>query len=212
MKSVTKFVGTTIVGGVLFLVPVIIVVVIVGKAIQIMKRVAEPLSTIAPIESVGDVAFVNLVGVLLVVVVCFVAGLVARSALASRMVSSVESRVLTNIPVYDLLKTKIQATLQVSQDGGLTVVLARFDDQSQIAVEVERLPDGRAVLFLPGSPDPWSGTVAILSNDRVEPLKTAMPPVFRSLKALGKGYSRLLGDSECDPATTSAGLSRPEPV
>jgi uncharacterized membrane protein len=152
-----------------------------------MQKVAEPLSKLVPIDSVADIAFVNIVAIGLIVLVCFLAGLVAKTERAKRMVSSLESRVLTNIPIYDVIKAKIQGTIQASQEAGMTPVLTRFDDQWQIAMEVERLADGRVAVFLPGSPDPWSGAVSIVSGDRVEPLDTALPSVVKSLKALGKG-------------------------
>lgn len=152
-----------------------------------MKTVAEPLSKVVPIDSVADIALVDIIAIILIGLVCFLAGLVAKTERAKRMVSSLESRVLTNIPIYDVIKAKILGTIQASQEAGMTPVLTRFDDQWQIAMEVERLADGRVAVFLPGSPDPWSGTVSIVTEDRVEPLDTALPSVVKSLKALGKG-------------------------
>ena len=187
MKSTVQFLKTTVIGGLLFLVPVIIVIAIVGKAFEIMKKVAEPLSKFVPVDSVADIAILDLMALVFIVAVCFVAGLVARTAVASRMIDKLESRFLTNIPVYDVIKTKIQATITASEETGMTPVLARFDDQWQIALVADRLDGGRVVLYLPGSPDPWSGTVAIVSEDRIEPLDTSLPPVMKTLKGLGKG-------------------------
>ena len=46
-----KFLKTTIVGGLLFLVPVVAVVVVIGKALNFMEAVAEPVAKVLPIDS-----------------------------------------------------------------------------------------------------------------------------------------------------------------
>ena len=77
-----KFITTTVIGGLLFLVPVVFLVFILSKAFGFMKVVAEPMADFIPIDSVGGVALANLIAFLAVILVCFLAGLVARNALA----------------------------------------------------------------------------------------------------------------------------------
>ena len=74
-----NFLKTTLVGGLVFLVPIIVVVAILGKAFGLMAALAAPLATWIPIDSIGGVALANLLAVAAIVVLCFVAGLVARS-------------------------------------------------------------------------------------------------------------------------------------
>ncbi len=45
-------------------------------------------------------------------------------------------------------------------------MLVRFDDNSQLGFEIERLDNGQVVIYLPGAPGPWSGSVAYFSADR----------------------------------------------
>ena len=79
MKGQIQVLKTTIIGGVVFLVPVIIIAAIIGKAFEIMKTVAHPLSALVPIDTVGKIAIVNLIAILLIVLVCFLAGHAART-------------------------------------------------------------------------------------------------------------------------------------
>ena len=72
----------------------------------------------------------------------------------------------------------------------LKTVLAKFDDYSQIAFEVERLSDGRAIVFLPGAPDAWSGSTVVVDADRITPLDLKSLEVVRLAKNLGKGSRR----------------------
>jgi len=71
-------------------------------------------------------------------------------------------------------------------------VLARFDDSWQIALEVERIPGGVVTIYLPGAPDPWSGSVCFVTEDRIQSLELTLPPVLRILKGIGKGSNEQL--------------------
>jgi uncharacterized membrane protein len=105
--------------------------------------------------------------IVLLLLICFMAGLLARLALARRAVGALEANVLSRLPAYALLKTKTQSMLSLEDIEGMSVAVVRFDDLWQIGFEIERIEGGKVALFLPGSPDPWSGSVCIAEEDRV---------------------------------------------
>ena len=43
------------------------------------------------------------------------------------------------------------------------------------------------ILFLPGSPDPWSGSVCVVTDDRVTPLEITVKSATKLMKRLGRG-------------------------
>lgn len=182
-----QFLRTTVLGGILFLVPIIILVFIVGKALALASHLAAPLAEILPIESFAGFAVVNVLAIIILVLVCFSAGLAAKADPAQRFVDSLEDKVLSKIPAYDFLKSKITAMVPADEVEGLKPVLARFDDSWQIAFEVERAKAGIVTLFLPGAPDPWSGSVCYMTEDRVKSLDFGLLSTVNELKGLGKG-------------------------
>jgi uncharacterized membrane protein len=187
-----NFIKTTLIGGILFLIPISICVLIIGKAYKVMVRLAAPLADWLPIDTVGGIAKANLLAVIAIVAVCFAAGLLSRSRLASRLIESLESGVLHSIPGYTFIKGLTGGLAGDDEETHLAPVLARFDDAWQIAFQVEHLSDGRIVLFIPGAPDPWSGSLMIMSDDRVQPLDRTMAAAVRNIRALGQGSSELL--------------------
>ncbi len=187
-----NFLKTTLIGGLVFLVPIIVVVAILGKAFGLMAAGAAPLAAWIPIDSIGGVALANLLAVVAIVVLCFAAGLVARSSAAVRAVQSLESGFLTSIPGYGFIKGMTEGLAGREGPEALRPVLAKFDDASQVAFEIERNPDGRVVVYVPGAPDPWSGAVFVMTADRVEPLEASMPAAVKNIRALGRGTTRLL--------------------
>ena len=74
-------------------------------------------------------------------------------------------------------------------------MLVRFDDYHQVAFEVERIQDKQVVVYLPGAPDPWSGSVLVVEEGRVQHIEASMGKVVRNLRTLGRNSARLLGRS-----------------
>ena len=99
-----NFVKTTVIGGLVFLVPVVVIVLVIAQAVELMLTVAEPLADVIPVESIGGVALANFIAAIMLVIVCFLAGLLAKTAPARKLVDTAERAVLQNIPGYSLLK------------------------------------------------------------------------------------------------------------
>ena len=86
------FFKTTVIGGLVFLVPVVVLLVVLAKAAGLMMMVAEPMAEWLPIDAIGGVALANVIAVLAVVLICFIAGLVARAAILRAIVGASSPR------------------------------------------------------------------------------------------------------------------------
>ena len=182
-----KFIKTTIIGGLVFMVPVVIVVVIAGKALEIMMLVAKPLGNLIPVDSIGGVAVANVLALLGLSLLCFVAGLIAKSEMAMKVYRSLDSALLA-IPGYAFVRGFTDSMTSSQETAkSLLPVLVRFDDNEQIGFEVERLEQGKVVVYLPGAPDPWSGSVVYFSEDRVKRLDMTVAQAINKIRHLGRG-------------------------
>ena len=131
----------------------------------------------------------------LLVIFCFAAGLFARTALAQRGVHWLESAVLSNVPGYQFLKSVGESLLGVEQEPAPQVVLARIEEAWQIAFVVERLEDGHLAVFVPGAPNPQSGSVYFMTEDRIRPAGIPPAAALKCLTRLGAGSSALLREA-----------------
>lgn len=178
---------TTILGGLLFLAPLVVIAIILGKAYEISLAIASPVDRFFPVERLAGVALVNIIAVVLILLFCFLAGLVARSQLVRKRVEKIDGLLIDVIPTYAVLKGMLRSMAQPEEAAGqLTPVLARFDDYEQIAFEIER-DDTRAVLFLPGAPSAWSGTTVIVELSRVKRLDLPTHKAVQTLRKMGRG-------------------------
>ena len=187
-----KILITTAIGGALFLVPLVLVVAILGKAFQIMMKIAEPLKGLIPVESVAGIGVVNLLALLFILLTCVLAGLVAQSQSARRAYEKLDTILLEFIPGYAWTKTVLASLGGAPVTENFKPVLVTLDDQMQLAFELERVADNLVVVFFPGAPDVRSGAVAYVTADRVQPVDASFLAINKSLKHMGKGAGRLL--------------------
>lgn len=178
---------TTILGGILFLAPLAIVAIILSKVFQIGIAVAKPLDAHLGIDNFAGVASVNIIAILLILVVCYIAGLFAKRAFFSKRVQRLDGILVDMVPGYAVFKGMLGDA--ASDDASAPImrpVLVRFDDYEQIAFETER-GNSHSVLFLPGSPSAWSGSAVVAENTRIYQLDLPVHQATKLLRALGRG-------------------------
>lgn len=188
-----SFIKTTIVGGLLFLVPVVVVILVVGEALTLMMAVAGPMAGALPIDSLGGVAMANIVAALLILLVCFAAGLVARTSTAQRFARSLEDSILQKIPGYSLVRG-ITSSLSTENVEGMRVVLVSLGYSSRVGVEIERVGSERVVVYFPGAPNAWAGEVHVVEAQQVERLDCPLTTFIDHAERLGRGSEAYLGN------------------
>jgi len=186
-----NFLKTTVIGGLIFLVPMVVLGLVIGKAISVMLVIAEPMAGILPVDSVGGIAIVNVIALAIVVLVCFLAGLVARTGFAQKLADTAESTILQKIPGYTLIKG-LATALSPDENVDLKPALVSLGSTARIGLEVERVGDDRAVVYFPGSPNAWSGIVQIVPADQVKYIDSPMMSVIEHAEQLGRGTHDLL--------------------
>ncbi len=85
-----------------------------------------------------------------------------------------------------------ESLLGVEDEPTPQVVLARIEDAWQIAFLVERLEDGHLAVFVSGAPNPQSGSVYLMTEDRIKPAGIPPAAALKCLTRLGAGSSVLL--------------------
>src|ERR1700722_12417795 len=102
MKTLDQFVRTTILGGVIFLAPIVVLIVILAKAFDYAKTGVHAVVVHIPAVSDLSVGVATTLSILTVALVCLLAGLIAQTVIAQRLCNVLEPRCcqrfqLTNI-------------------------------------------------------------------------------------------------------------------
>ncbi len=187
------FVRATALGGLLFILPLAVVLGLLGYVYSFVVVVYEPLKDWIPVRSAAGIALLFALALGLLLLACFVAGLMAHRAIGRRVSSFVEKYLTTFFPKYaiykDILAGNIGGTWNVPT---LKPIFVSTPDCQRIAFESDRMEDGTVVVFFPGAPDPWIGTVGTVSSESVEPLNLPFNDVVGLLEQLGRGTSERL--------------------
>ena len=192
MKPILEFVKTTIVGGFLFLIPLILVFVLLQKGIDIVEKVLGPIVHHLPNVTIVGVTFPRFVALFFLLVFGFVAGLIARTRAGTRVFDRLESLILRKVPGFTFLKSITHGTLGTSPDSPVKVALANIDDAWMIAFIMEQQPDGRLTVFVPSAPTPTAGSLYFLSEQQVKRLDVPMQAAVKCIMQLGVGSAELL--------------------
>jgi uncharacterized membrane protein len=191
MKTIAQFVRTTILGGLFLLAPIVVLTVIIAKALDFAKKGLNAVFVHVPAASDLSAGAATVLSVALIALVCFLAGLVARTVTAQRVVDALESSVLSKIPAYDYLKQESASALGVAGITELPVVFVPMEGGWQLGVQTEALSDGLVSIFIPGAPNPHSGSVFFFSTDTVRPAGIKLVTALNCLRRCGAGASAL---------------------
>src|SRR5688572_31909760 len=98
MKEIRKFVRTTIVGGLLFMIPIVVIVILLGKVYNFLKRLITPFVTDIGDVNLGGFTLTAIITVFIILILCFLAGLLAKTSVANRFVRWIETSLLEQLP------------------------------------------------------------------------------------------------------------------
>ncbi|WP_229683350.1 DUF502 domain-containing protein [Echinicola rosea] len=181
-----NFINKTLKGGVFFLIPLILSYVLLGKVVNIIHPLAFKISQSLHEDQEKILDFSYVMAIILVIFLCFILGLVASSSVGVSFVTWIENNILTMFPAYRLMKSTFQSAAGIRENKDLPVVLVPMDGLV-LGFLVDELPEGDKLVFVPGSPDPWSGNLIIYKASQVKPTSMTQPEALRILKQTGIG-------------------------
>ena len=195
-QRVLSFFKSTFIGGLFVLVPLGLLLFIVGKAVEAVYSGIEPALKWLPFDSIGGVSIALLLGIAIVLALCFVSGLAARAAATRRVVRAIESMLLSNLPGYSLMKG-VGENFAGVQGNSKQSVLVRLESTHVVGFSMDRLPSGHVVVFVPGVPNALSGTLHIVEAERVLPLDVPIRTTLDFLNRLGVDAPAVLRERLC---------------
>src|SRR3954452_18985242 len=100
---------TTIVGGVLFLVPLILILFLLSKGLKVAERVSQPVVGAIGEKTVGGIALGTIIAIAGMVLVSFLAGLAASTRLGQAAYSTLEKSILGILPQWRMARGLVES-------------------------------------------------------------------------------------------------------
>jgi uncharacterized membrane protein len=187
MRRLVRFLGTTLLGGLLVVLPIYLAVLatlVIGRK---LIGILGPLAKLLP-EGIPQP---NLVVAFLAVLVCFFAGLIAAGFPRTAVGRGFEEKVLERLPGYSMIRVATRSLLGDVKTG-LQVALVEMEDGLVVGVIVERHPIGWVTVFIPSTPAPASGSVYLFPETKVHPVDVPLGTGLKAASKYGRGAGALL--------------------
>lgn len=189
MRAAVRFLRTTVIGGLLVLVPGYFSVLLLAKAAAGVMALLKPVTALLP-DEIHQLR--GLAAALLVLLACFVLGLVAQTFVGRALLGAFERRVLEKLPGFTLIRGFAQRLSGRSSDEQFQPVLVEMEEALTPAFVVEELADGRVVVLVPSVPTPAAGSLYILPRARVHRVDVPVAQAISVITRWGAGTAKLV--------------------
>lgn len=195
MDRIIGFLKTSLLGGVVVILPVAIMASVFIWLFNLINKLINPLTSWLTTRTYFNEYIADAVVIIFLVAACFFVGLLVKTSLGSFLYRQIESRLFSQVPGYSLIK---ETVLQIfgSKNGSpfSSVALAQVygNETLMTAFITDTHEDGSYTLFVPTGPNPTSGLIFHLDGKYVHPIDVPVQDAMRSIISCGAGSSKLI--------------------
>jgi uncharacterized membrane protein len=188
MKRLGNFVVTSLVGGLLVLVPLYLAVLLLLKAAASLVKFVAPFAKLLPEWLPAD----NILSLLLVLLVAFLVGASLRTRAGRATRERVEKSLFERIPGYALFRSLTNQLAGQGRETAWKPALVEIEEALVPGFIIEEHPDGRFTVFVPSVPTPLAGAVYVLTPERVHVLDVPFTQAIKPISRWGSGCQELV--------------------
>lgn len=199
MLTRTKnFFKTTILGGVIVILPAVILILAFKWLFGMVGNAIEPLTSFAeeqlPLSADYNKFIAPVIVISVIVIACFFFGLFVRTKLGQMIYSAFENSFLSKAPGYKMIKETVNQLLgkKTSPFSSVALVNIYGNDTLMTAFITDRHDNGMITVFVPTGPNPTSGFIYHVKADYVHPVTVPVEDAMRSVISCGAGSDKLI--------------------
>ena len=178
----------TLISGVLVILPLGLILMILLKIIVMIQPLSAPFVEWLP----RALRYPALIAVLLLVIACLLAGLLAQTRAGRGVGNSVEGAILNRIPGYSMVRSITRRIGNIEESEKFAPALVEIEEALVPGFVVEEHADGRYTVFVPSAPTPAVGAIYIIARERVHLVDASFLKAVRCVSSWGVGAAELL--------------------
>lgn len=187
MKALVELTKATLIGGLLVVLPVYLSILLLAKTLTGILALLSPVTAAIP----AGVQFRQVIAILIVLALCFVAGIVVRTGPGLRAKKALERSVLEKIPGYALVRGLAERVSGDERESAFRPALVELEEALAPGFIIEELDDGRYTVLVPSVPTPAAGSLFILPRERVHPVNVPFTQAVKVISKWGMGAGEL---------------------
>lgn len=194
MKKIKAFLKTTILGGFIVLLPVLLTFLFLRWAVNVITGIIQPLTELFVDKFHLHKTIADILVIFIIILVCFIIGMVVKTKMGKFFYRLIERRILKIAPGYSLFKETIKQFLGQEKTPFSSVALVQIFENSTMMTGfvTEEHPDGHYTVFVPSGLNPTSGIIYHLEKEYVHLVDASVQDTMRSIISCGAGSEILI--------------------
>ena len=195
MEKLKNFLKTSLLGGVVVILPVAILVSVTLWLFDLVTGLIEPLTRLLISDSQLNEKAAEILVIILIVLTCFFVGVLVRTQLGGFLYRFIETRILKLAPGYSMIKETVLQIFGSKKDSpfsSVALVQVFGNETLMTAFVTDKHEDGSFTVFVPTGPNPTSGLIYHLEGRYVHPVDIPVQDAMRSIISCGAGSAQLM--------------------
>lgn len=194
MSRIKKFIKTTLLGGIGILLPVLLTAFFLTWLFDIITGIISPITKVLVEQERFHQSFADGLVILIIIILCFIVGLVIKTQVGHFIHDTVEKRILKIMPGYTLFRSTIKQFLGQKKSPFSRVALVQPYGNSTLMTGfiTDEHPSGYYTVFVPSALNPTTGFIFHIEKENVTLVDVSVEDTMRSIITCGSGSCKLL--------------------
>ncbi len=194
MSRVKSFLKTTLLGGVIVLLPLAILLYFAIWMVRAITDVIHPLTDL--LTSTWDIPeyIASIIIIVTILLALFFMGAIVKTTFGANIWKVLENKIMRLLPGYSMIKETIVQVFATDRPPFSSVALVQVsgDDGLETGFVTDEHSDGSYTVFVPTGPNPMSGNIYHLKQDQVHIVDVPFEVAWKSVISCGADSKQLL--------------------
>ncbi len=197
MKKTAQKIRDIFVAGLIFLLPLVVLIVLLTKIFQYLTGFTTRIAALFGLKSFIGISGGTIISAISLIIFCMLCGYLVRVSFFKSVSRWLDKKMMAHIPGYSVYREMALSKLE-PKDEVLPYESAAWinvNEVQQPGFLMETMPDGRLVVFMPVAGNTKEGTVWVLPADKVTVGRHTDMKAFRTaVNNLGVGLGKIQKD------------------
>ena len=203
MKALRKVLRDTLVGGIVFMLPFLVIALILGQALDVASHLYAPIVRAIPAFADYSVFGQMLLSIASLVLIALLSGVFVRTVPGQQLFRWLETSILGAIPQFATARLLVEG---IADEELARVVMVPDDDTLRIGFAFQMVTEGWLPVYLPGAPDWRAGELILVDANKVIWPTVKTSDLTLLLGRLGADQRQSMADLQEMAAILTAGV------
>jgi len=193
MEKLKSFLKTSIIGGVVVILPMFIFIMVFKWLFGWVTDIIQPLTNLIVIQSHMSEIIADALVIAVILISCFIIGIVVKTRIGKFVHEKLEYRILKIAPGYGTIKEIVMQLIGKKFPFSSVAVARIFENDTLVTAFVtDSHADGSYTIFVPTAPNPTSGFIYHVKGEFVQHVDIPIEEAMRTVITCGAGSKSII--------------------